>query len=464
MPVEVVFAPGTAGGLSTVLSISSNDPLNPVLNLPLRGQGLLPPEIHVTPGSITANLVLTVNPTQKDTLTVSNTGHSNLVWTAQIHSVSVRDSVPFNLAVPPPPPTSGLVDQNPNAQQGISALLRTSSVPATLLDLTGVKILFDQYHGSNSMTSWSALIGDLQSRGATVVANSSPFTTSLLQDVDILWMIDFSGPSLTSSEVTVFHDWLMAGGGLLIEGDQSLSDFNTLLTSVGAGITYTWGSPVPGVTTLIYPHRTTIDVDSLYLDNPMATISPVTAPAAVLVKDVYGSVDIAYSTVGHGRIIAMANENLSDFAIGAVDNQLFGNQVIDWLASPSTWLTFAPSTGTTPVGSTNSVVVSINGSGLANGDYSAILDFVSNDPATPVVGVPVTIHVKEYICGDANADGVVNGSDVNYIMRTYFYYGPAPRPLQAGDANCDGWINLSDICLLAKLVNGTGTSNCCLKK
>jgi outer membrane protein assembly factor BamB len=46
--------------------------------------------------------------------------------------------------------------------------------------------------------------------------------------------------------------------------------------------------------------------------------------------------------------------------------------------------------------------------------------------------------------GDANGDGVINSTDVVYLINYLFIGGPAPEPWQAGDANCDGAINSSD--------------------
>jgi hypothetical protein len=50
--------------------------------------------------------------------------------------------------------------------------------------------------------------------------------------------------------------------------------------------------------------------------------------------------------------------------------------------------------------------------------------------------------------GDANGDGVINVSDVVYLINYLFISGPAPVPLEAGDVNCDGMINVSDVVYL----------------
>jgi hypothetical protein len=52
--------------------------------------------------------------------------------------------------------------------------------------------------------------------------------------------------------------------------------------------------------------------------------------------------------------------------------------------------------------------------------------------------------------GDVNADGVINVTDVVYLINYLFLVppGPAPVPLEAGDVNCDGEINVTDVVYL----------------
>jgi hypothetical protein len=46
--------------------------------------------------------------------------------------------------------------------------------------------------------------------------------------------------------------------------------------------------------------------------------------------------------------------------------------------------------------------------------------------------------------GDANNDGIVNGSDATYINSDLFQGGPAPSCKKAADANDDGVVDNSD--------------------
>jgi hypothetical protein len=60
------------------------------------------------------------------------------------------------------------------------------------------------------------------------------------------------------------------------------------------------------------------------------------------------------------------------------------------------------------------------------------------------------IHATAGGCirGDANCDGVINVSDVVYLINYLFTGGPAPNPLWLGDANCDETVSVSDVVYL----------------
>jgi hypothetical protein len=76
----------------------------------------------------------------------------------------------------------------------------------------------------------------------------------------------------------------------------------------------------------------------------------------------------------------------------------------------------------------------------------------------PVVNIPSEPYVlPTYIYGDANGDGLVDISDVVYLLNYLFVHGPAPVPtLDAGDANCDRVVDASDLVYLLNylFVNG----------
>jgi hypothetical protein len=71
-------------------------------------------------------------------------------------------------------------------------------------------------------------------------------------------------------------------------------------------------------------------------------------------------------------------------------------------------------------------------------------DFSGNvsDPSNEAEGV-------RYITGDCNASGLVEPSDVVYLINYLFRNGQPPRPYEAGDCSCDGVVSPNDVvCLL----------------
>ena len=80
------------------------------------------------------------------------------------------------------------------------------------------------------------------------------------------------------------------------------------------------------------------------------------------------------------------------------------------------------------------------------GDRDAFVTKISDEPP--------------YICGDCNADGTVNITDVVYLISYIFACGPPPDPLEAGDANCDGTVNVTDAVYLIQYIFAGGPPPC----
>ncbi|MGH3681585.1 MAG: WD40/YVTN/BNR-like repeat-containing protein, partial [Natronosporangium sp.] len=74
------------------------------------------------------------------------------------------------------------------------------------------------------------------------------------------------------------------------------------------------------------------------------------------------------------------------------------------------WLSAAPGSGSTPAGGSSGVAVTVDATGLAQGAHSASLCVTSNDPAQPVVAVPVTLTVLGTGGCDQTITGVHDGA------------------------------------------------------
>jgi len=65
-----------------------------------------------------------------------------------------------------------------------------------------------------------------------------------------------------------------------------------------------------------------------------------------------------------------------------------------------------------------------------------------------------------YICGDANASGVVDIDDVIHLIGYIFVNGPEPRPMAAGDANCSSAVDIDDIIYIIGYIFVSGPFPC----
>jgi hypothetical protein len=64
------------------------------------------------------------------------------------------------------------------------------------------------------------------------------------------------------------------------------------------------------------------------------------------------------------------------------------------------------------------------------------------------------------LCGDVNGDGLVNVSDIVYLLYFIFDGGPPPVVWSAGDVNCDQVINVTDLVIMINYVFGAGPAPC----
>ena len=75
-------------------------------------------------------------------------------------------------------------------------------------------------------------------------------------------------------------------------------------------------------------------------------------------------------------------------------------------------------------------------------DYHGCVNSSPSNPDCPAVCFPVI--ERNYVCGDANNDTMVNVADLVYIINYVFQVGPEPFVYLAGDATCNGRVNIAD--------------------
>jgi hypothetical protein len=70
------------------------------------------------------------------------------------------------------------------------------------------------------------------------------------------------------------------------------------------------------------------------------------------------------------------------------------------------------------------------------------------------------VDLRPFVPGDADGNGIVNVSDVVYLIAYIFGGGPGPDPLEAGDADCNDIVNISDAVYLIAYIFGGGPPPC----
>ena len=114
-----------------------------------------------------------------------------------------------------------------------------------------------------------------------------------------------------------------------------------------------------------------------------------------------------------------------------------------------------PASGTT----IDSIEIRSDAVGLDLGPhYGSIVINSTMDPNTPF-SMPVVLWI--YTFGDADGNGMLNISDVVYIINYIFNGGPSPIPLPiTGDVNCDRETNISDAVFMINYIFNNGPEPC----
>ncbi|MBL8203626.1 MAG: choice-of-anchor D domain-containing protein [Blastocatellia bacterium] len=125
--MTVIFAPASSGPKSATLQISSNDPMNALVNVSLSGNGiLLLPTIDVTPNALAFGDVM-VGHTSTQQFTISNDGNTNLIFSLALSNPAFSLLPPASMTVAPGESTTIAVRFSPTNSGPVSAVVEVSS-------------------------------------------------------------------------------------------------------------------------------------------------------------------------------------------------------------------------------------------------------------------------------------------------------------------------------------------------
>jgi len=158
--------------------------------------------------------------------------------------------------------------------------------------------------------------------------------------------------------------------------------------------------------------------------------------------------DLTSATVG------IENDEGSDGLLVVYNAAYLANGLAVEIYALPPWLRVSPEGGTVPPGEQAEIRVVMDASALEEGTYTDTLYVHSNDPDEPVVAVPVTFTVTQWLYGDLDGDGQLTAADVEQLATYLYAHGPAPDPYDLGDVNRDGVVNDLDLVALSRQVLG----------
>jgi len=267
---------------------------------------------------------------------------------------------------------------------------------------TGGNVLWDLTHGIyfgyEPNNSYSSLVTLLNSAGFSIYTTDVGLDNIDLAAYDIIVVnLGSSWSSVyTPAEVASIVDFVNAGGGLLVMGDNPNTP-NTNINPVSQAFGCTTGvstiSPGGLYINNFSPHSLYAAITEIYYlvagEVTSAGSSSLTAWGAG------GEGVVCIAEMGAGRTVVLGDINLwENSEIATSQNQLFAENVFIWLSKP--WLSADPVKGTIPIGGSINVQVGVDAMDMAPGIYHGGLAIKSNDPRPDkkLIIIPVTMRVN----------------------------------------------------------------------
>jgi subtilisin family serine protease/sugar lactone lactonase YvrE len=397
--VIVRLAPGSIGAIAGTLTIVSNDVDEESLRVALRAESIEPPVASVSPTSLSDTLFTGQMATHS--LTISNTGGSDLVWKIEIAENLALSSAPPEVDMTgwsqSLEPASGRVDEAKINLSNLSS--QSASKPSALAKAPRVLLLTSQ---GGASTAEAALISTGLFTGTEIDILDSPFTLSLADllpyDAVLVWVnVNFSNPQQIGD---VLKEYVDAGGGVVL-ATYSLSQSWAIQGGILNG-NYSPFLPAPqqsvsgtlDLSSITVPgHRifAGISANPTYWFNFNYSNPTLNAGGKLLARDTAGNRVVAENPSG-GVVGIVVYPGLLDQA-NAETKRLFANALY-YVASPAlNWVSVDTTSGIVPAGSSFGVTVKFDATDLAGGNREAQLLVKSNDPANTEIAVPARLRV-----------------------------------------------------------------------
>ncbi len=377
--IDVAFIPLDSGTRLGSLTLYSDDPDESELVVPLQGEGLWPPEIHVTPPEI--HTALPPAGSRHKTLNIANEGGSDLLWNAASNLISSEgSSTPgtyVDLEKGEEDSRPGILGSGGPDMFGYS--WKDSDEPGgpayEWVDISGV--------GTPAFGSTTSC--DDCNSGEIPIGFNFPFYGNSFNSVRVVtngWL------SFTSTKTTFTNQPLPNTGSTVPENLLALF-WDDLVLRSGTG-----SEPEPShVWYYNDGTRFIVQYDRMYR---IANYSDDLNFQVILYPS--GRIVFQYATVASSTLnshtIGIQNATRDD-GLTVVFNDasyIHDNMAIAFETIPE-WMKLNPIDGTVTAGGSQDVDVLLNAAGLEDGIHEATIRVNSNDPYTPLVEIPVTLNV-----------------------------------------------------------------------
>ncbi|HEY3403795.1 MAG TPA: S8 family serine peptidase [Ohtaekwangia sp.] len=399
--IQVTFVASSLGVSSGFITISTNDPANTSFTVAVRGNGVVAPGIVVTPDALSASL--NTGNTETQTLTIENTGGSNLEFSVGVSSASPASVASVRNVVVPV--KSVATSKSSSQKASASGKYSSNQIKLKSVGKSAVVSKLLIVTPDDDVTALEAILNGFDDiQASTISADSLPLLSlAKLNQYDIVlttnntqWLgsggidpadvgdlladyIDAGGKVIVNQFAYSYDAWQMAGRFI----DDGYGPFTPSTTDavvdVELGTILSPGHPIlEGVNDLAY---------SGYVQNV-----GLASGAIALAEWDNGELFLA----ANAKVVAL--NMLPDLGNGdplqwAGDLPTIYQNAVHYLQGGGSFVTVSPAEGVVAPGEQVDLEVTFDASGLDAGVYTASIDISSNAPNNELISVPATLTV-----------------------------------------------------------------------
>ena len=427
--MTVTLSPSGAGLRNTSLSVASNDPASPH-TVALTGNGVLPPIISTEPATVAGTAAPGGQTTRP--LHLCNTGGSDLTFTLNWVEASGGATTVYNeLKLPKGLDTPG----SPDVADPRPGILGSGGP-----DAFGYRWV-DSDHPDGPDFAWTDISGV-----------GTPVNYGGFEDDGTVgpYPIGFSFPFYGNS----FGQFYVCTNGWVSFTEGTLDTYtNQPLPNNGADtpanlLAPFWDDMVydPAVNSAVYYYN---DGARLIIQYYVRRLGQGTTPPFYKFQVILypnGRIVYQYDTVGttvNSATVGIQNGTKTDGLTVVYNHAYLHNGLAVQFSARPDWLRVSPETGTVAAGACLDLTVAMNAAALVAGDYNAVIQIQSNDPATPLDSTPVVFHVCQVQVAaiDVDPNTLNSGSNGNYITANVeLPAGYDPSQIDIGSVRLNGTV------------------------